>query len=343
MKNFLDKILKNFKESIKSYDSISKSKYWENSISSKNQLFNLKDIKNFRDNFLSKNIDDFYLNKKEFNILFIKLKKKCGIRFLEKFSEKKNIGNAKKIIKYKKKYLTPTDLFLINYIYDIEKKISFNKINNICEIGQGFGLLVSKFLKIKNFKIILIDLPESNFITSYFLKSLYPKKKIILDIDLKNKTLDNKIFKKGDIFILSPWIKINKIKIDFFINSRSMMEMNKESIQKYFDLIQNTINSNGYFLCVNRYYKDLVGYPIEFHKYPFDKKWKIILSNSAWSQPHSHFLFLQRINKDKNNLIDELNKIEKIYKKVVKNDKVFIRRTLPVSFYRSYKHLKSFF
>ena len=26
-----------------------------------------------------------------------------------------------------------------------------------------------------------------------------------------------------------------------------------------------------------------------------------------------------------------------------KNDKVFIRRTLPVSFYRSYKHLKSFF
>ena len=40
------------------------------------------------------------------------------------------------------------------------------------QIGQGFGLLASKLLKIKKIKIILIDLPESNFITSFFKKKL---------------------------------------------------------------------------------------------------------------------------------------------------------------------------
>ena len=61
----------------------------------------------------------------------------------------------------------------------------------ICEIGQGFGLLASKLLKINKFKVILIDLPESNLITAFYLKSVYPKKKIVMDIDLKNKKLNS--------------------------------------------------------------------------------------------------------------------------------------------------------
>ena len=43
-----------------------------------------------------------------------------------------------------------------------------------------------------------------------------------------------------------------------------MMEMTYKSIKEYFKLINNNIASNGYFLCVNRYYKDLVGQVVAF-------------------------------------------------------------------------------
>ena len=63
----------------------------------------------------------------------------------------KNIGNAKKIIKINNKIISASDLFHIKYIYDLKKFINLQHINTICEIGQGFGLLASKFFKNKKF------------------------------------------------------------------------------------------------------------------------------------------------------------------------------------------------
>ena len=67
--------------------------------------------------------------------------------------------------------------------------------------------------------------------------------------------------------------------------------MNKESINYYFKYIQKSLVKNGYFLCINRYYKDTVGYPIELHNYPFDKNWSVIISEASWFQDHVHFFF----------------------------------------------------
>lgn len=342
MRNFLQKIHHNFEESISSYDKFSKSKYWQKSINKKIKLFNTKNLKNFRSNNLSENIDDFYLNKRKLKSLYKILKKECGNKFINEMLVSRNIGNAKKIIKIDNKIITASDLFHIKYIFDLHNETNVKKINTICEIGQGFGLLASKLLKIKNYKIILIDLPESNYITLYFLKKLFPKKKIFMDIDLVNKKLTKKIFNKGDIFIISPWINIENIKIDLFINSRSMMEMNKEAILNYFKLIHSKISKNGLFLCINRYYKDLVGYPIEFHKYPFENKWKTIVSKNSWMQTHVHFLLVKNVSKNKSDIKETLNEIRNEYLKKVKLDSFFLRRWLPVDIYRIYKIIKHY-
>ena len=72
MKNFLQKIHHNFDESMSGYDKVSKSKYWQKSINKKVKLFNTKNLKNFRSNNLSKNIDDFYISKRELKV-FMKI------------------------------------------------------------------------------------------------------------------------------------------------------------------------------------------------------------------------------------------------------------------------------
>ncbi len=342
MKSFLKKVQKNYEKSILNYDIISKSKYWKNSIIKKKKLFNIKNLKKFRSNNLSKNIDDFYLSKKEIRKLYENLKGVCGSSYVKNFLFEKNIAYPKKFIKLDNKLITASDLFHIKYIFEIRKKIKLTKINSICEIGQGFGLLASKLLKIKNYKMILIDLPESNYLTSYYLKKLYPKKKIIMDIDIPNGKLTKEIFKKGDLFIITPWIKINNIKLDLFINSRSMMEMNYESILSYFKLIDSKISKNGFFLCINRYYKDLVGYPIEFHKYPFKDNWKTIISEMSWMQPHLHFLLIKKVNKKKSDINETLKSIKSNYLKVVQKDQFFLRRWLPIDLYRFYKLIKHF-
>jgi len=343
MKNIvLKKIINNFNFSIKQYDNYSASSYWTRSIYKKKKLFNKTGLKNFRKNGLSNNIDDFYISNSKNKILLSNLKKNCGSDFVYRFLQKKNVGNAKKIGKFKKRFYSSSDLFMIKYLNDLQKKVDFNKINIICEIGQGFGLLASKFLKIKKFKIILIDLPESNILTSYFLKSLYPNKKMIMDIDLLNQKLTYKDVKKNDIIIISPWIKIGNFKIDFFINSRSMMEMTKKSINNYFELISEKIKNKGYFLCINRYYKDLVGYPIEFHLYPFDQYWKVLISKTSWMQPFMHFFLVRRENFQSSEIQNHMQIIKKNYLKIIKKDKFLIRRHMPILVYRYYKHLKHF-
>ena len=141
---------------------------------------------------------------------------------------------------------------------------------------------------------------------------------------------------------MCPWDKLPNIKINLFINARSMMEMKHDIIESYFKLIQNLISKNGFFLCVNRYYKDTVGYPVEFNNYPYDQYWKVLISKRSWMQDTIHFLLTRR-TKEKNKEINvELDKIKKISQKVRLKDKFFFRRVLPNFIYKLYKRIKFF-
>ena len=109
---------------------------------------------------------------------------------------------------------------------------------------------------------MLIDLPEANLLSAYYLNKNFPEKKFFLyDNYIKKSYLSFEDFKENDVLILPPNCKIDKkIKFDLFLNSRSFQEMKFSLIKKYFNFIEKHIQHNGYFLNVNRFEKTSVGY-----------------------------------------------------------------------------------
>ena len=345
MKKEIKKIDLNFQHSIIKYSYSHKSKHWAYMHRKKKKLLNVNYLENFRNNNLSYGLDDQFYKKKEFLKNFIDLKKECGEDYLKKTLPKKNIGKIKNFIKFKKYFFVDKhDIFFVKYLHDLEKNLNFKKIKLICEIGSGYGALTSKIIKRYNKKkIILIDLPESNILSSYFLKANHPEKKIFYSYQIKDNKITKADLKKYDIFILNPWDQFLIKNVDLFINTRSMMEMNYDTIKKYFKLIQSKLSKQGYFLNINRYYKDTTGYPIEYHKYPYDNKWKVIFSKTSWKQPYVHTMLTQRVKKDLNEINNEMHKIKKIMKNVIKKDPRMFRRFLHPDFYKLYKYIKNIF
>ena len=73
----LKSIKKSFEESIKDYNVKEKSKHWKKRFGLTKKLYNLKNLKNFRNNNLSDNLDDkhpFENQKKNFKIIIYFLK-----------------------------------------------------------------------------------------------------------------------------------------------------------------------------------------------------------------------------------------------------------------------------
>jgi hypothetical protein len=104
-----------------------------------------------------------------------------------------------------------------------------------------------------------------------------------------------------------------KIKLDFFINTRSMMEMNFTTIKSYFDFIHSHIMEDGYFLNINIYEKTSVGEKIRISEYPYDSNWTVINSKPSFNQNWVHFLLAKRnMTHQGQNIIEELEKIKKI-------------------------------
>ena len=151
---------------------------------------------------------------------------------------------------------------------------------------------------------ILVDLPETNVISSFFLSQSFPNALFGFGDDFSRLELSLEKNNKYDFLILSPSDieNIDNELIDMVINTRSMMEMNYSSLKFYFNQINRIMKVDGLLYLLNRYQK------ISFMKhYPFDKKWGII-SSKKWprfidSNP-CHELLLRRIK----NVDDELDR-----------------------------------
>ena len=234
-------------------------------------------------------------------------------------TSKKNIGNCDQLIKYKNHYIDYGKLINIHWFHTIENLIfKEEQINNICEIGGGYGSFAELFIQNYNTKVFLIDLPEANLMATYYLNKNFPEKKFYLFNDYKkNEFFSYDDFVQNDIIILPPNLKIDpKIKFDLFINTRSMMEMNFSTIKSYFNFIHDYSHKTSYFLNINRYEKIIDGKPIRFTMYPYDDNWKVLKSKGSFNQKFIHFLLLQRnFKKNEQNIKDELEKIEIIGKK----------------------------
>lgn len=305
-----------------------KSKHWQRY---NLREFTLDNLINFRNNGkLSGGLDD--QNDKFTFKLYSNIISKLSESYVLNNLPKKNIGNSNTLIPYKGIFVDYNKLIHIYWFWIIENKILKNtKIKNICEIGGGFGSFSELFIKNYNIKVFLIDLPEANLMSTYYLKELFPQKKFYLFDDYKkNEFLSKSDFDENDIIILPPNCNIDKkIKIDFFINTRSMMEMNFDAIKSYFNFIHQYLVEDGYFLNINRYEKNSVGYPIKISEYPYDMNWKVLISEPSFNQNWIHFLFTQRsFKKDEINIFEELNNIKVSGKKFYGMDKNYYPRFL---------------
>ena len=342
---FLNRIELSTKKSFSNYHSFYKSQHWER-YNLRKILYTKSNLFNFRNNKLSDGLDDQNsLNniKKNYTKL-IKITKKT---FLIKNLLNKNIGNLKNFKTYKRKILDFGQLFFIYWLYLLKKNIK--KTNFICEIGSGYGGFAEKI--IRNYpkaKYLIIDLPEANFLSSYFLSKHFPNKKILLAYEKNREVICKSDFNKYDIIIIPPWFKVEKIKFDLFINTRSMMEMDKDVIFKYFEFIQNNISDKGYFFNVNRYFKNTVKNPLKLIDYPYDDNWNTLISRPSFQQRHIRILLSQRSKNPKKNIRKELKKLKRITEKYFlkeKSNKIpfyiniyyFVKRKI----YLGYKYLRN--
>ena len=329
-------ILKSFNLDDKEINDNEKSLHWYKHINKKNYRNLQNDFENFRNNGLSGGLDDQHSNlwlKKNLD----KILSYVNYDFLKKVAEVQNIGNSKNIIKYENFFVDTNLLNEISWLSSINKKTDIIKnAKIICEIGSGFGSLASKIKKINQFsKYILIDLPESNILSSFYLSKLFPKKVFLLNgvNDINNQDLED-----IDFIILNPNTNFNNLSVDLFINTRSMQEMNLKNIAKYFNLVQKNISNNGYLININAYSKYTVGETVNLSEYNYDKNWNVIISDPTYLQDHIHLLVTKRDYKI-SNIFEELNNIRELEKKIVNKYPVMLLRKAKILKYNRLKLL----
>ena len=125
---------------------------------------------------------------------------------------------------------------LLEY-HSIKNIPCFSKGNNtILEMGAGSGRIAEVILNFnEKFKYVICDIPLAIFISYSRLKKAFPKKKISLCIDTKDKEeMMNKLLNNDILFIFPHQIQFfEKKTFDIFFAIDCLHEMDKKTIIKY--------------------------------------------------------------------------------------------------------------
>ena len=295
--NEITKIIENYQYVIEKSTRENYSIHWESFHRERYQDFaKINQIKNFRQS-LSKGRDDSQsrlscLSDDNIN----QWKNEVGVEFFESCLNEENIGNSLDGRFIDGKYYDYNQLFQIYYAKKIEQNISL-KEKIVWEIGGGYGSLAQILMRRKETpkSYIFMDLPEANVQAAYFLKSHFPFCKIGMDIDFPKRKISPADLISYDIIIISPAIGFDReISFELIINTRSMMEMERSVIDKYFSIINSHVASDGALFCVNRYEKNTVGQSIKIADFNFGPFWNVSISEPCYKQPHIHMLLLLR-------------------------------------------------
>ena len=206
------------------------------------------------------------------------------------------VGNNSCIM-YRGQRLNHSILRYSYYMSQLKNNLDFKREDKItiCDIGGGFGgllrLLKNNYI---NSTCILIELPETCLLASYFLRKNFPNSKILLYSDLDQKNIE---FKNYD-FVILPQNMIKKLKdksIDLVLNTSSLSEMKNETQDFYVKQIERI--ANKYFYSVNRHKFKMHKYNAQgFYNLNFQNAWDTIIYNFT----HTYQLeFLGKTNKDK--------------------------------------------
>lgn len=340
-------IIKAFEKSLGEYEGIQKSKHWKK-FDARRHLYNVTDLENFRRNHLSEGLDDHY-SPQEQKEIYESLIADIGEEYVRLNLTNLNIGNSPDCFSLKDGLIIDGGQNVhIKWLRELEDLVfKHTDIRVICEIGGGYGSFAQKICSKHKCTYILVDLPEANLLSSYYLSQHFPGRTFLLCNEIEEKSISKKDIEKYDFVIIPPWYRFaDDLQVDLFINTRSMMEMNFNVIRKYFKLIQQHLSLGGYFFNINRYYKDSVGYPIKLSEYPYDRYWEVVVSKPSWWQEEAiHEIITHRIAYN-GDIQMELTKLDRICEKIQwKHTKTMLGRIVKriknfVNFYR-YQYLKT--
>jgi putative sugar O-methyltransferase len=174
---------------------------------------------------------------------------------------------------YRGQYLSEKLLFHTLIVNDIVSNIDFlkNDRNVIVDIGSGYGgldRLLSHY--IPNACFILVDLPETLLLTSYYMEYNFPNKKIALLSDIADRLDDfDSLVLEYDFIIIPPSVveKIPSSTVDLVMNSASLGFMQKDYVEYYLSHIYRMLRPLGHFYSLNKEYSDHLG--IGFYSWNF--------------------------------------------------------------------------
>ncbi len=166
---------------------------------------------------------------------------------------------------------------------------SFSRPNNIIlEMGAGLGGIAEVILSNnEKFKYVICDIPLSVFISYSRLKKAFPKKKISLCFDIKDKAdMMNKLLNNDILFIFPHQLQFfEKKTFDIFIAIGCLCEMDKKTIKRY----MNYVDTHSKYLYFDAWEITKVPFSIIRNKlsahsesdYSINKNWKkIFIRNS---------------------------------------------------------------
>ena len=302
-------IIKAFEKSLGEYERIQKSKHCKK-FDRRRHLYTLANLENFRNNQLSEGLDPTFPLEVQREI-YLQLIAEVGEKYVRGNLSSLNVGNGRHGFVQDGLFVDGGQNYEIRWLYDLEAAVFVEKkIHLVCEIGGGYGSFAQKIRARFGGKFILIDLPEANALSAYYLSKHFPNAKFLLADEISGRVVTKTHVEQCDFIIIPPWYTLaGDVSVDLFINTRSFMEMNIDVIGRYFALIQSRIAPGGFFFNLNRYQKHSVGYPIKFSEYPYDEKWNVVLSKPAWRQPDHRFLLTQR-TETKGDIGEEIKRIK---------------------------------
>jgi putative sugar O-methyltransferase len=175
---------------------------------------------------------------------------------------------------YRGQYLSEKLLFHTLMVNDILNHVDFSKENRniIVDIGSGYGgldRLLSYY--VPNACFVLVDLPETLLLTSYYIKYNFPNKKIALLSDIADRLDDfDSLVLEYDFIIIPPSVveKIPSESVDLVMNSASLGFMQKDYVTYYLSHIYRMLRPLGHFYSLNKEYNDQLG--IGFYSWNFE-------------------------------------------------------------------------
>jgi len=194
---------------------------------------------------------------------------------------------------YRGQALSEKLLFHTMIVNDVLDHITFGKERNIVvDIGSGYGgldRLLSYY--VPNACFILIDLPETLLLTSYFIEANFPNKKIAFLSDIKNRLDEfDQLVLEYDFIIVPPYVveKIPNESVDLVLNSASLGFMDKDYVHYYLGYIARILKPFGHFYSLNKEYSNHLG----MGNYEWDFRAKYLTKLMSYNNRFSYMQWL---------------------------------------------------